>query len=225
MKWLQLDSDTPTDPRIRAVLARFGNAGFGALVRLWCFVAAHGARPGWSLDSRGQPIPRESLVEASGVNAQEFDALVAELLRNGHISQRPWKSRGVIAFPAMQRRADTYTARQLRIKFAQASNFVQQQDKTLQDKTLQRDKKEHRAARGTPKEERKLGGNPNGFRVIARLAGLMLDEMSRPEHQTLGDLTERLKQRCAKAQLPYDSGTVARALDAALAAQKKRRHG
>jgi hypothetical protein len=120
MKWFQLDSDTPDDPRIRAVLARFGNAGLGALLRLWCFVANHGKRPGQSVDSDGRKIPKPVLVEATGLSEAEFDALLLLLSENGHIVELIWRKKGIVEIPAMRRRVDTYTKR----VFEHSSNKV-----------------------------------------------------------------------------------------------------
>ncbi len=136
MKWFQLDSNMPDDPKIRAVLARFGNEGLGMLLRLWCYVAAHGTRkPGWSLDSRGKPIDKAAMVEATGAPEEKFDDLLKVCARFGHIKHFEWEKRGVVAFPAMSRRADSYTQRRVRTNFEQGSNKVHVQDSTVQDST------------------------------------------------------------------------------------------
>jgi hypothetical protein len=131
MRWFQVDSDAPNDPKIRAVLERFGNAGFGALVRLWCFIANHGKRPGQSVETNGSKIPKAFLVEATGLSESEFDLLLSELLRNKHIAEVKWKKRGIVEFPAMRRRADTYTKR----VFEHSSNNVRVQYKTVHTST------------------------------------------------------------------------------------------
>lgn len=139
MKWFQVDASTPADPKIQCVLARFGNAGLGMLLRLWCFVAAHGKRkPGWSLDTSGKPIPRASLVAATGASEPEFKQLIAELTRNGHVVESMWKKRGVIVIPAMSRRADTYAMRRVRTLFEHSSNKLHVQDSTVQYKVRTR---------------------------------------------------------------------------------------
>jgi hypothetical protein len=131
MRWFQVDAGMPTDPKIRGVLHRFGNEGLGMLIRLWCFVAAHGTkRPGWSLDSLGKPIDKAVLVEATGTTEKKFDDLLRECTRNGHVKKIPYLKRGVIVFPAMSRRADTYTQRRVRTNFEHSSNKVRVQDST-----------------------------------------------------------------------------------------------
>jgi hypothetical protein len=115
----QLDSNAPNDPKIRSVLKKFGNEGFGTLIRLWCFVAAHGTKkPGWSLDSSGKPIDKAVLVDAAGTSEKKFDDLLREITLNGHVKKIPYLKRGVIVFPAMCRRADPYTRSQLRTNYA-----------------------------------------------------------------------------------------------------------
>jgi hypothetical protein len=132
MKWFQLDSDTPDDPKIRTVKKQCGLAGFGALVNLWCFVAKHGRRrPGWSLDTTGRPIDKSFLVDASELSVDEFDLLLSVLARNGHISAPQWKNRRVLVFPAMSRRVDDYTRKRLRSNSGHTPDNVRQQDNTV----------------------------------------------------------------------------------------------
>jgi hypothetical protein len=125
VKWFQVDSDTPNDPKVRAIIRQLGNDGFGGLVRLWCHIANHGARPGWSVNTAGKPIPLEELIEASGLDPAKFEQLVLISVQIGHFEKRPWDSRQVIAIPAMARRADTYTKRTVRTGFEHASKRVQ----------------------------------------------------------------------------------------------------
>jgi hypothetical protein len=116
MKWFQVDSDTPNDPRIKAVTRELGAGGMGGLFLLWCFVADHGTKPGRSLDSSGRPFPIEDLREASRLDQQQFDRLIAICVDVGHFKKDAWEKRHEIEIPAMRRRADTYTKRSLRTK-------------------------------------------------------------------------------------------------------------
>lgn len=112
MKWFQVDSDTPNDPKIAAVYRQMGLPGLGALFLLWCHIADHGTRrPGWSINSMGKPMPEAELADACKLNADEFTKLVLICTTSGHFSRQPWVKRSVIAIPAMARRADTYTKR------------------------------------------------------------------------------------------------------------------
>lgn len=115
MKWFQVDADTPGDPKIKAVVRELGPAGMGALFFLWCHIADHGTRrAGWSLNSLGHPIPVAELQEVSRLTESEFIKLTTICTSTGHWLKRPWDMRQVIAIPAMTRRADTYTKRQMR---------------------------------------------------------------------------------------------------------------
>ena len=138
MKWFQVDADTPNDPKVRAVYRALGLEGIGGLFLLWCFIADHGTRrPGWSIDSSGRPITIDDLRDASRLEQQKFDDLVAICLSVGHFEKRPWTTRKVIAIPAMASRADTYTRRSVRTSVEQCSKTVRRDfaNKTTQDKT------------------------------------------------------------------------------------------
>ena len=111
MKWFQLESDTPHDPKIVAVVRALGNEGFGALVALWCHVARHGSLPGRGIDSRGAPFPVEDLIAATGLPPDKFDQLLEVCTRTGHFRREVWQLHRGIWIPAMERRADRYTQR------------------------------------------------------------------------------------------------------------------
>lgn len=111
MKWFQVDSDTPNDPRITAVCRELGPEGMGGLFFLWCYIADHGAKPGRSIDSTGRPFPLTDLREASRLEEQKFSTLVDICVRSGHFKKDAWTKRQEISIPAMKRRADTYTRR------------------------------------------------------------------------------------------------------------------
>lgn len=135
MKWFQLDADMPSDPRIRALIARFGNAGLGALVRLWCFVADHGTKPGVSIDSQGKPFPKPTLVEASGLTEPKYMDLMRACSDLGHIEKKSFTQRGLIVIPAMSRRASDYEKRRIRRVSGHSSANRPVQYKTVQDST------------------------------------------------------------------------------------------
>jgi hypothetical protein len=111
MKWLQLDTDMPHDPKIRAVDRALGVEGVGGLVQLWCFVARHGAQPGRALDTAGERLPLEDIRDATELDEAKFQQLLDICLRTGHFKRDEWEQRQGIWIPAMQRRADTYTRR------------------------------------------------------------------------------------------------------------------
>lgn len=136
MRWFQVDSDTPHDPRVLNVIIAMGNDGLGGLFRIWCHIANHGEKkPGYSLNTSGRPMPRAELVYASGLSDPHFDQLIQICVENGHFLRCEWERRKVIAIPAMSSRADTYTKRRVRTKFEVSSKFVPLQDSTRQDST------------------------------------------------------------------------------------------
>jgi len=113
VKWFQLDSDMPHDPKIRAVTRALGPAGLGGLTGLWCHVARHGSEPGRAVDSRGQPLAVDELQEASLLSEEAFHALVDICVRTGHFKRDAWEQYHGIWIPAMSRRADRYTKAQI----------------------------------------------------------------------------------------------------------------
>jgi hypothetical protein len=112
IKWFQLESDMPHDPKIRAVTRELGPAGLGGLMGTWCHVARHGSYPGRGIDSRGQPLDLDDLREASLLTVDEFARLVAICVRTGHFKREPWEQYRGIWIPAMERRADRYAKEQ-----------------------------------------------------------------------------------------------------------------
>ena len=112
MKWFQSDANTPNHPTSRIVKRRLGMAGFGAMYQLWCFVAERGgAEPGRAVDSDGDPYSREALIEASELEAEQFDMLVEILVAQRCMDPDAWRERGEMYFPGMAKRSDQYTRR------------------------------------------------------------------------------------------------------------------
>lgn len=139
MKWFQVDADTPNDPKIRAIVRDVGLDALGGLFLIWCHIADHGKKPGWSLDSLGHPIPEAELMEVSRLPLEKWANLVKKCVELGHFQPQAWQKRKVIALPAMCRRADTYTKRVVRSDFEVGSKSLRSnfaiQDKTKQNKT------------------------------------------------------------------------------------------
>ena len=111
MKWFQLDSDMPDDPKIRALVRTLGIEGLGGLVGVWCHVAKHGRKPGQGIDSHGAPLPLDDVQAASLLPDEKFRALVELCTRNGHFKRDAWEQYRGIWIPAMARRADRYAQR------------------------------------------------------------------------------------------------------------------
>ncbi len=217
MRWFQVDSDTPNDPRVRAVVRALGNEGLGGLFRLWCHVANHGAKKaGHSLTSAGKAMSREELIDASGLSADQFDTLVSICVENGHFSAREWTTKQVIAIPAMARRADTYTKRRVRTRVAHTSKKVPLQDSTNQDIPSTEE-------RGglTPPPAPPTGDPADNLRVITRLARILRRKHPSAEFSDLKDLT---KAACAERRIAYDPEVVGKAVDSALSRRLTHAH-
>jgi hypothetical protein len=203
----------------------FGNQGLGMLVRLWCFVASQGKRrPGWSLDTRGKPIPRAALVDAVGGSDTDFDSLLHELTRNGHVSASSWNKRGVIVFPAMSRRADTYAKRKVRTLFEQSSG-TNSTYQTVHTKY----KKVQRAARA-PKTSalrahaRTTGKTtPASQKLVTKIIHTVIDKHG-AKRLDFPSLKEECKSACAKAHVLYTPDLIGRTLESALAVRAKQKH-
>jgi hypothetical protein len=116
VKWFQLDSDMPDDPKIRAVVRALGPAGVGGLVGVWCHVAKHGGLPGQGIDRQGHPLPLDDLLAASLLPGEQFNALIDVCTRTGHFRRDAWERHRGIWIPAMERRADRYAQRLARSK-------------------------------------------------------------------------------------------------------------
>ena len=122
MLWYKMDSNFPENRTARRVSRKLGNAGLGGLVRLFCFAAGHGkdpASPGRCVDSDLEPIPREDLVEASGLSEEDFDALIETCVSTKCVDGA-WADRGELNFPGMLKRADEYAAKVMRRLAAEA---------------------------------------------------------------------------------------------------------
>lgn len=116
MKWFQLDSDMPHDPKIKAVVRALGPAGLGGLAGVWCHVAKHGDYPGRAVDRDARPLPMDEIQEASLLPADHFQILIDLCLRSGHFRRDIWERCHEIWIPAMERRADRYTQRQKKLQ-------------------------------------------------------------------------------------------------------------
>jgi len=123
VKWFRMDSDCTTHPTIRRVIRQCGNEGFGALVRLWCFAAQYGrGDPGRCVDSDGDPIPLEDLVDASGLELEKFTKLIKVCIDAKCVDAESWNERVELLFPGMKSRASEYTKKLIRNR-ANNENF------------------------------------------------------------------------------------------------------
>jgi len=122
MRWYQVDSDTPNDPKIRrlldeairlsAVAGRDGRldaaAAMGHLFLIWCFVANHGAQPGYGVKADGRPLDLSDLTYAALFDTgDDLRAFLDDLAERGLIGKDEW-AQGIVFLPAMKARADAY---------------------------------------------------------------------------------------------------------------------
>ncbi|MGE0430521.1 MAG: hypothetical protein AB7P11_21165 [Hydrogenophaga sp.] len=116
MKWFQVDSDTPDDPKIKAVIRRGlpspnpGQAAAGALLLLWCYVANHGGgAPGIGVDSDGQPLPLGEMADELLFDSQaDLERFLDFLAEKRAIDPAAWADQRMVMLPAMAKRADAY---------------------------------------------------------------------------------------------------------------------
>lgn len=135
MKWFGVDSDTPNDPKIRALVLQGGpdrsglhaRARMGGLFFVWCHIADHGAEPGRGIDAEGRPLPLQEIADAAYFDSvEELRTMLDFCASRRHIDPEAW-SAGVIAIPAMAKRADEYTKRLLK---KQATKPIKTPEKT-----------------------------------------------------------------------------------------------
>lgn len=116
MKWFQLDSDTPNDPKVKAIIRRGlptpvpGQAAAGALLLLWCYIANHGSgSPGHGVNGSGEPLPLDEMAdECLFGSVPELVAFLDFLAEKRHIEPETWHEQRIVLLPAMQQRADAY---------------------------------------------------------------------------------------------------------------------
>ena len=226
MKWFQVDSTTPHDPRVRDVLLKMGNNGLGALLRLWCFVADQGRkRIGWSLDARGLPIPLSVVQDATGLDDENFRILLSTCANNGHIvRQQLERPEPVIVIPAMSKRGDTYTKRQKKHRVRTLIEHDAQKVSGTSTSTSTSTKEQERRYSGAsaPRQKSpKNGHDKDPYPVVLKLASDLLGRIPIRKPVDAVSLKEDVKRRCATLSIPYEGNVVGRAVDSALAVRAK----
>lgn len=108
VRWLEVDTGLEDDARMSRILRQFGNAGLGALVRTWLFIARRGARPGSAVDASGDPFDLPQLAKRAGTSVPYFRKLMEFAAKVGHIDRDLWEAKGVVHFPALARRSEKY---------------------------------------------------------------------------------------------------------------------
>lgn len=118
MRWYQVDSDTPNDPKIKRLLqdAAVASGGpesgaqmVGHLFLVWCFVANHGAQPGLGVKPDGSPLDLKDLAYEAGFRTvNDLCGFLKSMADRGLIGLEEWESDRVVFLPAMKARADAY---------------------------------------------------------------------------------------------------------------------
>lgn len=122
-----MDATTDEDPRLKEIVARLRPhrpealpgewlklVVHGLLMDTWCFTARQDkARPGYCEYSDQRPIPPEVVAEQVGVLHSFFEQCMTAAADAGHILKGEWSEQRLIVFPAMVKRADTYTKRRM----------------------------------------------------------------------------------------------------------------
>lgn len=116
MKWFQLDSDAPDDPKLKAII-RQGiapnkhQAAAGAIFLLWCYVANHGGsrEPGLGVKDNGDPLSElEMMSECFFESRNALTAFLTDAASLGHIHEGCWTQKRVVFLTAMWKRTATY---------------------------------------------------------------------------------------------------------------------
>ena len=211
MKWYRMDSDTPNHPTSRRVIRKLGNEGFGALVRLWCFAAQYGKgeTPGRCVDSDGDSIQLEDLVDASGLTDEQFRALVAVLLDTKCIDTEAWESRKEMSFPGMTTRADEYTKKVKRNSvvrghplFGHDTDKIQKTLPRVQDSTVQ-EIREEESTEGSPLL---LKGDRHPIRPEVMME--WWNEITQPPISRCNGLNEKRKVSCRRVLQESDEAHI-----------------
>lgn len=110
VKWFQTDSDAPNDPKVKAIIRRFEQAGAGALFLLWCHIANHGqGEPGLGVCLDGSPLPLGELADECWFpDVDSLRTFVDFLAEKKHVDPDLWQNRGIVFLPAMWIRAVGY---------------------------------------------------------------------------------------------------------------------
>ncbi len=126
MKWFQVDATTDEDPRLDEIVAILEAKTqpdhppvewlrpvvHGVLLDTWCFTARQDkARPGYAEYSDQRPIPVAVIAGRVRVSSRFFEQCMDAAAEAGHISKAAWTEQRLVVFPAMVKRADTYTKR------------------------------------------------------------------------------------------------------------------
>lgn len=164
-----MDSDTPNDPKIKAILDAAKIAGgraaaaqtFGHIALLWCYIANHGEGvPGDGVTLTGTPLsPREMANECLFETQADLATFLDTLAREGLIEPARWQAAQIVFLPGMLKRADTYAKRKGRPADPCSNMFEHKPRKgPIQDNTIQDTKDQPRRGPTGPSPADLLSG-------------------------------------------------------------------
>lgn len=108
MRWIEVDVHADSDPKLALVIRRFGNEGYGTLIRLWQLIARKGARPGMAVDGNGVPFELRYMADQVGTSQQYLRSLLTFSAKVEHIDADLWAGDRAVLFPALAKRSRRY---------------------------------------------------------------------------------------------------------------------
>jgi hypothetical protein len=115
VKWFQVDSDAPNDPKLKAIIRHGidpsrGQSAAGAMFLLWCYIANHGeGEPGLGIRADGTPLALDEMAEECLFNdVASLTTFLAAIAGRGHVHQDIWTRKGIVFLPAMWIRVSAY---------------------------------------------------------------------------------------------------------------------
>jgi hypothetical protein len=209
VKWFQVDSDTPNDPKIKAII-RHGLADggpkraaelVGQTFLLWCYIANHGeGTPGMGVKADGSPLVLAEMADECLLAPAGLKALLDLLVQKGVVDAARW-DRGVVYLPGMAKRADTYTRQKGRATAGETGQSLRRSspDQPLQHSTRQnQDQDQRHVPDGTaPPADLLTGVGENQVDALVRIWNA--DRQPGPKVTTLTDSRRRAYGRALKA--------------------------
>ncbi len=127
MKWYQVDSDAPNDPKVRGLLRTGGQQAAGGLFLLWCFIANHGkGDPGLGVRTGGGALDLGEMAdECYFASSAELRAFLDRLAERNLIHAEVWRQREIVFLPAMWNRlAAYYRSKARKMAYASVDDLV-----------------------------------------------------------------------------------------------------
>ena len=213
MRWFQVDSNTPNDPKIKALM-RYGLAAggptmardiLGQVFLLWCYVAQYGeAAPGLGVKADGTPLDLDEMAEELMLTPMQLTGLLDLLADRKLIDPEHW-GRGIVFLRGMLKRAETYArskgraipggSGRIRADAGEIRPKPPLQDKTVQDNT---EDQKHGAIAPPPAADLLTGAGEDQVDALVRIWNA--ERLPGPKVSLLTDSRRRAYGRALKAQ-------------------------